>query len=220
MVEIPPGEFFYTRDTPDELTSPVEDVVSLPAFAIDRTEVTSGAFDVYGALEPRTGDSATRTSYFHQDGPGGARLPIVGVDGFTAARYCRFMGKDLPTPEQWEKAMRGGLTLNGAPNPAPKRKTPWVSASSQHPANIDDAGDGFPFLAPVGSFPDDTSPYGVVDMGGNVSEWSRTDAPERGLRYTLGANWGAPPEHALWRNRRAARTSEFGIGIRCVRASL
>jgi formylglycine-generating enzyme required for sulfatase activity len=128
------------------------------------------------------------------------------------------MGKEPPTPEQWQKAMRGGLMLGGAPNTDPKRTWPWSQATSKHPANFAGADDGVPDLAPVGSFPDDTSPYGVVDLAGNVSEWSQTDSPDmRGLRIVLGANWGTPPEQADWRNQRPDRYLDFATGIRCVR---
>jgi formylglycine-generating enzyme required for sulfatase activity len=219
-VEIPEGEFYRNVDAPDDSSVTIDEMVPMPAFFIDRTEVTRGAFAVYGGLEALTGDSAARTSYLSLDRPGGDRLPIVGVDSFTAANYCRFMGKELPDLEHWQKALRGGLTVGGAPNPAPKRTTPWVQPSSKHPTNLQGAADGFPNLAPVGSFPDDTSPYGVVDMAGNVSEWSRVtvDSPGmRGLRFVMGADWDTPLEHAGLRNMRPDRFVTFTIGIRCVR---
>jgi len=212
MVEIPEGESYYGLEGPDIL-------VHLAPFSIDRTEVTRGAFNAYGSLEAATGDEAAHTSYLDLERPGKERLPVVGVNAFTAANYCRFMGKELPAVEQWEKAVRGGITVNGALNPDPKRETPWSKTTSKHPRNIMGEEDGFPNLAPVGSFVEDTSPYGVVDLGGNVSEWSRTkvDTPEmRGLRYVMGANWFSPPEHADWWNMRPDRYLDFAIGIRCV----
>lgn len=219
-VEVPAGPFFLNVGAPDEDHGPDDELVELPAYLIDRTEVTRGAFDVFGSIEPVTGDGAARTSFLDLDRPGGERLPIVGVNSLTAASYCRFMGKELPTIEQWQKAMRGGTVVNGAPNPDPKRLRPWIGATSKHPMNIDD-GDTFETLAPVGSFAEDTSPYGVVDLAGNVSEWSREKVsnPElKGLRFILGAGWGNPLAHSGWRNKRPDRFFDFSIGARCVQA--
>ncbi len=144
----------------------------------------------------------------------------MGVNAFTAASYCRYLGKELPTPDQWLKALRGGLVMDGAPNPRPTRMSPRGTPSSKWPANLLGESDGFHYMAPVGSFPDDASPYGVLDLAGNVSEWSSEEEtwPEmRGLRVVLGANWGSPSDHADWRNQRPDRYLDFAIGIRCVR---
>jgi formylglycine-generating enzyme required for sulfatase activity len=219
MAEIPAGPFYRNPGALDTHEADRDELVALPPYLIDRTEVTRGAFALYGALEPLTGEAAARTSYLDFDRHGGDRLPVVGVNAFTAASYCAFLGKALPSQDQWQKALRGGLTVNEQENPAPKRRTPWVTAQSKHPMNIDGE-DEFPNLAPVGSFPDDASPYGLVDMAGNVSEWSRTEVGAggmRGLRFVLGAHWGVPQEHAYLRNTRPERYLDFSIGIRCVR---
>jgi formylglycine-generating enzyme required for sulfatase activity len=75
-------------------------------------------------------------------------------------------------------------------------------------------------LVLVGSYPHDVSPYGIVDMAGNVREWTR-DVVEltrsKGLRYVLGASWDIPLENADWRNMRDERNLDFGMGMRCVR---
>jgi formylglycine-generating enzyme required for sulfatase activity len=218
MVEIPAGEYVRSYRAPDQNTSWADERVDLPAYFIDRTEVTRAAFASYASLEGLTGDGAAHTSYLDLDRAGGERLPIVGVNSHTAARYCRFLGKELPSVDQWLKAMRGGLTVRGAANPDPKRDMPWTIAP-KHPANLQDE-DGYSDLAPVGAFPADTSPYGVVDLGGNVSEWSRDEARSpktKGLIFILGANWDTPPAYAHWRNMRPDGYLDFTIGIRCVR---
>lgn len=219
-IEVPAGEFYRNVESPEVGAKPVDEIATLPAYSIDRTEVTRRAFAVYGELEALTGDGAARTAYLDLERPGGERLPIVGLSSLTAANYCRFMGKELPSLDQWLKAMRGGLTVGGAPNPDPKRLVPWSKAVSRHPANWGAEGDGAEDLAVVGTFPEDVSPYGAVDMAGNVSEWSREEtdyAPMRGLRVILGAAWDVPVEHARWRNLRPERYLDFTIGIRCVR---
>ncbi|KYG08006.1 hypothetical protein BE21_26075 [Sorangium cellulosum] len=222
MVAIPGGDFFRSVPADEQSAEWLNQPSTLPAFHMDRTEVTRGAFAIYAAMEALTGDSPARTAYMDLDQPGGERLPVVGINAFTAANYCRFIGKSLPSADQWLKAMRGGLTLGGAPNPDAKRDTPWVKSRSKHPTNLmtDEPGDGFLNLAPVGSFPDDTSPYGIVDLAGNVREWTRdaVDLPRmRGLRFVLGASWDTPLEHAHWGNMRPAQYLDFTIGVRCVR---
>lgn len=221
MVEIPEGEFFRNIDGPTEGGDTIDERVHLPAFAIDRTEVTRNEFAQYSRLGPLSDDGAAPAPHLDLQRPDAGRLPIVGVNFFTARNFCRFMGKELPSIEQWQKALRGGVTVGGAENPAPRRDTPWITPARDPPANFvaSESSD----LAPVGSYPDDTSPYGVVDLAGNVSEWSADGAASarlRGLRVLLGGNWDSPPQlrgHAItWRNTHPDRYLDFAIGLRCV----
>jgi formylglycine-generating enzyme required for sulfatase activity len=221
MVEIPEGEFFRNVDGPKEGGDTIDERVYLPRFAIDRTEVTRAQFNRYSKLEPLSGDGAAPAPHLNVDRPDAGRLPIVGVNFFTARNYCRFMGKELPSIEQWQKTLRGGVKVGGAENPAPKRNTPWVTTTRDPPANFVESESSD--LAPVGSYPDDTSPYGVVDLAGNVSEWSADSAAParlRGLRVMLGGNWDSPPhlrDHSItWRNTHPDRYLDFAIGFRCV----
>lgn len=218
-VEIPAGEFYRARPKSKDSEEWIDTLAYLPSYRIDRTEVTQGAFKHYESMEAITGDAVVKSSYYDQDRPGGERLPIVGLDSFMAANYCRFLGKQLPSIDHWLKAMRGGITLPDGPNPAPKRDTPWVTTTSAHPTNLEGEADGAANLAFVGSFPDDKSPYGVLDMSGNVHEWTRDDveAPGmKGLRYVLGAAWDISLDRTHWGNMRLARSLLFSIGIRCV----
>ncbi|HSR99350.1 MAG TPA: bifunctional serine/threonine-protein kinase/formylglycine-generating enzyme family protein [Kofleriaceae bacterium] len=219
-IEIPAGEFFLnTQQGGGKAT--VDEKRALAGYRIDRTEVTRAAFQIYGAMEPVTGDGAAPSPYMRAGQPSGT-LPVVGVNFVTARRYCWFLGKQLPSVEQWQKAFRGGLVVAGKPNPEPTRMTPWLTPHAARPANLDVEG-GDAGLAPVGSFPDDTSPYGVVDLAGNASEWTSSPAQSqslRGLRVVLGADWGTPEalghQRISWRNVRPDRYLDFGIGIRCV----
>jgi len=88
-----------------------------------------------------------------------ARLPVRGVSWRDAVAYARSVSKRLPTEAEWEKAARG---TDG-------RRYPWGPNWDPSRCRTGLAPDAGP--APVGSFPQDASPYGCHDMAGNVWEW-------------------------------------------------
>lgn len=139
-----------------------EHIVWLSSYWIDKTEVTNKQFSACVTAgyctAPRDGSSETRLEYF------GNELyndyPVIHVDWYQASYYCSFVGKRLPTEAEWERAARGtdGLVY------------PWGNTILDPvPANIDQFQKGD--TMPVGSFPEGASPYGVLDMEGNVWEW-------------------------------------------------
>jgi hypothetical protein len=220
MIEVPAGPFYASVAGPDDRA--VDRLIDLPRFAIDRTEVTAGAFATYSTMATWTGDAPAPAPHLDLGRPGHEWLPVVGINFYTARSFCRFLGKELPSVAQWQKAVRGGLVVDGAPNPEPRRLTPWHQASGDRPANLATAA-GAGDLAPVGSYREDESPYHVVDLAGNVSEWSSaqaTDVELRGLRVVFGANWDTPPDlghHRItWRNTRPDQYLDFALGLRCV----
>jgi serine/threonine-protein kinase len=141
--------------------------VRLNDFWIDRTEVTNRQYEqCVQAGACRASTCAGRSEL------DGANHPVVCVDWEQARAYCAWVGARLPTEAEWEKAARGtdgrtypwGNTFDGSQlNFCDKNcEFDWKDAASD---------DGYARTAPVGSYPAGASPYGALDMAGNVWEW-------------------------------------------------
>ncbi len=135
MLLVPAGEFIY--GDPGRR-------IKLPAFYVDRTEVTNGRYAAFC--------KATKTCV----APAlDADLPVVSVSISEAKAYAAWAGKRLPTDEEWEKAARG---TDG-------RKYPWGNSADPSKCNINSKG-----LVSVTAFPQSASPYGAIQMAGNAAE--------------------------------------------------
>ncbi len=197
----------------------IEKIVELPAYRIDRLEVTNAEFAVFASMDSITGVAAA--SYPNTStlpGVGDPYVPVTGLDWFDARAYCRYLGKELPTTEQWTKALRGGQRLSdGSPNPLPRRSLPWGRPIAPTPAKVSGVGPRGP--AAVGSHPGDRSPDGVLDLAGNVTEWT-TSSSEPRIRIVRGGNWEDTPvenivDYDIAENPRAERQRLYSIGLRC-----
>jgi formylglycine-generating enzyme required for sulfatase activity len=137
--------------------------VTLPTFYIDRTEVTNRAYGTYIAAHPEA--SAPDDWSRRQVPPGKEDHPVAYVTWHHADHFCRWLEKRLPTEAEWEKAARGpdGLAY------------PWGNAFDRRKANVSKGPFDRGKTQPVGSHPDGASPYGALDMIGNVWEWVEDD---------------------------------------------
>ncbi len=234
MIAVPAGEFIYQKD----------ERVTLPAFWIDEYEVTIGQYaqflDAIKANPAATQESpdapkthrhdnvqwiqlytVAKSGSLYNGAPVDLNCPAVFVDWFDAYAYARWKGHRLPTQQEWEKAARG---TDG-------RTFPWGNDATQiskvntsadyHPENgaIKGQVDGYNRWAPVDAMTGDRSPYGVMGMAGNVSEWTASVTSRGPLRYPVvcGGNFGSTGVEVTRRTTSVAdvQTSER-VGFRTV----
>jgi formylglycine-generating enzyme required for sulfatase activity len=201
--------------------------VFLDAFWIDQMEVTNRLYklcvDAGECLPSDRSESNTRDFYFGN--PDYDNFPVMHITWHQADTYCRWAGKRLPTEAEWEKAARG---TDG-------RIWPWGNEEPNETI--------VNFLAlvrdttAVGSFPDGASPYGVMDMAGNVFEWvsdwwawdtyrkdldENPQGPETGKDKVLrGGSWVSDPDAVRVAYRHAYSPDQYPFphgdhsGIRC-----
>ena len=236
MIDIPAGAFRMGSDSGPADERPAHQVV-LPAFAIERTPVTNAQFAEF--LEAAGPRNARGERLFDDDDPD-ARIhfvrgrwradagfedhPVVEVSFRGATEYCARSGKRLPTEAEWEKAARG----------ADGRRYPWGNEAPD--ATRARFAAAYNATVPVGSHAQGASPYGVLDMAGNVWQWTsslyrpypyragdgREDARSPEIRATRGGAHDWPAEGITATHRggglsRAPAAGHHNIGFRCAR---
>jgi sulfatase modifying factor 1 len=232
---VPAGEFLIGSDTGDVDERP-QRRIHLDAFEIDVYEVTNVQYARFLQTTGRAAPQHWPGRYVHlipdqvpewrgtSHPVGEATHPVVAVTWQDAVDYCAWAGKRLPTEAEWEKAARG---TDG-------RIYPWGDVWNPGNANTRAAGVGYPQA--VGTYPTGASPYGALDMAGNVWEWvtglyDRTyysyapavnpPGPSAGTgeRILRGGAWDSWPAQARTSFRNA--THFFGpnlrVGFRCAR---
>ncbi len=206
MLLIPAGAFQMGCDPGNDTYCQKDErplhTVTLDAYYIDKFEVTNALYQACVEADACHPPSETK-SYSHSSYYGNsefADFPVVYVSWNDANDYCRWRGSRLPTEAEWEKAARGD---------GDTRKYPW---GNQEPdcslAKYSGCGRD---TAKTGNHPNGASPYGVMDMAGNVWEWvtdwyegsyyqnspsSNPQGPENGeYRVLRGGSWRYPPLH-------------------------
>jgi serine/threonine protein kinase len=178
MLYVPAGNFKMGSNDGSDDEKPIH-TVYLNAYWMDRAEVTNAMYRICVnagvCLPPSNIGSYARSNYY--DAPEFDDYPVIHVDWNQSKTYCEWRGDGtrLPTEAEWEKAARG---MDG-------RVYPWGSewdinsmrrlnfSDRNDPSELSDivADDGYGDTAPVGSYLDGASPYGLYDMAGNVWEW-------------------------------------------------
>lgn len=186
MVLIPAGEFTMGRDTgpPEEGRA---HKLFLPAFYIDRNLVTVAEYAKFirakGPVGPKgemyldvadPDNVILKSSEGWTAQKGFENYPASEMSWHGALAYCKWLGKELPSEAEWEKAARG----------TDARLYPW---GNQRPAaDLAFFGGYRGETVPVGQYPNGKSAYGVLDMAGQVWEWTRSIA----ARYPYKPNDG------------------------------
>ncbi len=220
MIEIPAGSFIMGSDTGDPDEAPAHEV-DLPAFEIDRFEVTNADFAQFVEATGYQTDAEKegRSKNWRDDAEGKDNHPVVRVSWNDAVAYCEWLGKRLPTEAEWEKAARG---TDG-------RTYPWGDEWDPSKANVKET--GLRGTAAVGSFGTGASPYGVEDMAGNAWEWtadwyepypgSTYDSEYFGQKFKVvrGGGWFEMDDAVRTTNRdlTSVTASNDDMGFRCTR---
>jgi formylglycine-generating enzyme required for sulfatase activity len=243
MVSVEAGEFTMGADKWEE-EQPIHRVY-LDAFKIGKYPVTNEEYKAFIAdngyknevfwtsegWQWSEEESIFAPLYWHERKWNGPNFPVVGVSWYEASAYAEWLSQTtgvkyaLPTEAQWEKAARGSKGL----------VYPWGNKFDKNKCNSYEGGLGR--TSPVGTFPVGVSPYGCMDMAGNVWEWcadwykeeyykespaKNPKGPANGsYRVIRGGGWGSVDWYCRaacrgWASHPAARDGV--LGFRLVRA--
>lgn len=221
LLYVPAGKFKMGSDGGEDNEKPVHEVL-LDSFWIDQTEITNGMYALCvndgKCAAPGSKESLTRPNYYGE--PKYNNYPVVLVDWNRAKTYCEWAGRRLPTEAEWEKAARGTESL----------VYPWGNTVPDK--SLSNYGDFVGDTTEVGLYPTGASPYGALDMAGNVWEWvndwfaadyykdspeANPPGPSTGRTHVLrGGAWNLN-EDLVRSTFRGTHPSEpnLGIGFRC-----
>ena len=222
VVWIPAGAFEQNGYFPRETSEPEHETARVEGFAIDETEVTNRQFAEFlaangGATDDRGRKlvAAVESGLEEVDGKwrpcGGCEsLPALGVTGYGALAYAKWVGGDLPRLPEWQKAASGpsGLIYPWGNEPIDSTR-----------ANYRRGGPDMPM--PVGSYHAGMSPYGLLDMAGNVYErvYTRRGGGAELPVMIRGGSWASPSPLNLRTFdlcMQPMEVSDRTVGFRCV----
>jgi len=217
MVFVPAGDFTM-GSLVQKVESPVH-TVYLDGFWIDTYEVTNAR---YKACEDAGGCQPHLSDDYYKD-PSHSDYPVGQIIWDDAQTYCKWAGERLPTEAEWEKAARG----------TDARIYPW--GNTFDPARLNSAFNSDLQATAVGSFPAGASPYGAMDIAGNVWEWvadwydeiyysqsprDNPQGPASGVqKVARGGGYGGTDAVMRTTQRRELWPDERGawLGFRCAR---
>ena len=235
MQKIPAGNYVLGSNRANHDERPTRTVYT-EGFYIDKCEVTMAQYERFlkdikehghkwcHPDEPENKDHtpthtyawAQRFSWNNGIPPRGKEdHPVVLVDWYDAYAYASWAGKRLPTENEWEIAARGNDL----------REYPWGNTFDKAKCHIGNA------PTAVGKYPEGASPFGVLDLAGNVAEWTATAYEERASNAKLfGGKYGMPiikggswddTSRGCRSSARDIRRSPFykstTVGFRCVK---
>ncbi len=225
MMYVPSGTFQMGSMSGHGNEQPVHSV-TLSAYWIDRTEVTNAQYAQCTAAgkcsAPDETSSFTRSRYYGNTIYG--NYPVIYVNWDDARDYCAWAGRRLPTEAEWEYAARG----------SDGRTYPW--GNSNPTCDLTNYGGCVGDTSEVGSYPSGASPFGALDMAGNVFEWVNDwykaiypSAPQTNPQggsspsYHLrrGGSWVNPEDTIRSTYRAPHNTTYFHfylVGFRCARS--
>lgn len=175
--------------------------VTVKDYCLDVNLVTT---DQYAACveSKKCNDAAVKVcdpSTYGVEGKG--NLPMICIDFAQATAYCKAQDKRLPTGEEWEWAARGGPEGWSYPwgNEAPADQLCWSGKTKREGP------------CPIGSFPAGASPQGVLDLAGNVFEWTTTgNDVVSSARFGRGGSWKDKGDEV-----KTGKTAVFKTTYRC-----
>jgi formylglycine-generating enzyme required for sulfatase activity len=222
MVEVLAGEFRMGSAETDphaQPDDPPQSMVSVDTFWIDKYEVSNEQYrrcvEAGVCIEPTQCDLAGEPTY---EDEAKREHPVVCVSQEDARAFCNWVGARLPTEAEWEKAASWDAEAGS------KRVYPWGNEFTCGYFNFREAlpgspspcpDDGYEKTAPLWEYPEGASPYGALNMAGNVMEWVDESGLRRGGAWSLG--W--LQARTVGRFELSADTRLDGGGFRCAQSS-
>lgn len=225
VLKVPQGKFWMGSNDNDTEAGQDEKPyhqVNLNTYWIYQTEVTNAMYArcvIFGVCQrPSKPGSNSRDVYY--DNPDYANYPVIYVSWFDAKTYCEWAGDRLPIEAEWEKAARG---TDG-------RIYPWKGDIDCTKANYwDIIGGCLGDTSAVNSYLTGISPYGALNMSGNVWEWVADwyadkyyfypeNLPSGTQRVVRGGAWDSNSQRLRTANRAGYDPSvkDYDIGFRCM----
>ena len=239
MIEVPAGNFLtgcneaVDQECEEDEKRPAQQVF-VPTFKIDKTEVSVRQYRECVQAGRCTADGLDKQHWGDKwqddweracnwDKRDRETHPINCVDWHQANTYCSWAGKRLPTETEWEKAARGTDGYKypwGNSDYLQARQTPVANIadeSSRLAIFVKQYDDQYAKTAPVDAFPRGKSPFGALNMVGNVAEWVADDGGSNSNRVIRGGSWFQPSHkgRTSYREQTAPPNRFDYVGFRC-----